>query len=68
MVVLAPHDSNVVSTRKSIDCLACCICHCSASFRQDHGFDPPCGSSVAGISKILCTSEVGTERNELVHK
>ena len=30
-------------TRKSVDCVACCICHCSAWFwfRQDHGFDPP---------------------------
>ena len=35
---------NVVFTRKSVDCLACCICHCSAKFRQDNGFDPACGS------------------------
>ena len=31
-------------TRKSVDCVACCICHCSAWCRQDHGFDPPYGS------------------------
>ena len=31
-------------TRKSVDCVACCIYHCSAWFRQDHGFDPPYGS------------------------
>ena len=31
-------------TRKSVDCFAWCICHCSAWFRQDHGFDPPRGS------------------------
>ena len=30
LVVLAPHDSTVVSTCKSLDCLAYCICHCSA--------------------------------------
>ena len=27
-----------------VDCFAWCTCHCSAWFRQDHGFDPPCGS------------------------
>ena len=27
-----------------VDCFAWCICHCSPWFRQDHGFDPPCGS------------------------
>ena len=25
------------------DCFVCCICHCLAWFRQDHGFDLPCG-------------------------
>ena len=38
-----------IFTRKSVDCVACCICHCQAQFRQDHGchgFDPPCGSQL----------------------
>ena len=42
LIVLEPQDLNL--TRKSVDCVACCICHCSAWFRQDHGFDPPYGS------------------------
>ena len=33
-----------VTVHCSVDCFAWCICHCSAWFRQDHGFDPPCGS------------------------
>ena len=41
LIVLVPQ---VYFTRKSVDCVACCICHFSAWFRQDHGFDPPCGS------------------------
>ena len=47
LIVLEPQDLNLTLnalTRKSVDCVACCIYHCSAWFRQDHGFDPPYGS------------------------
>ena len=31
LVALVPHYSSLCSyMRKSVDCLACCICHCSA--------------------------------------
>ncbi len=46
-VTLAPHDSNIdlkFFTRKSVDYFAFCICQYMVQFRQDHGFDPPCGS------------------------
>ena len=42
IVVLVPKDLKL--THYALDCVACCLCHCSAWFRQDHGFDPPCGS------------------------
>ena len=38
VVVLVPKDSNMkLFTRKSVDCAACCICHCSAYFSIPNG-------------------------------
>ena len=34
----------IVLEPQSVDCVACCICHCSPWFKQDHTFDPPYGS------------------------
>ena len=45
LIVLEPQDLNfTLHHHKSVDCVACCICHSSAWFRQDHGFDPLYGS------------------------
>ena len=68
MVVLAPYDSNVVSTRKSrlfsvLYMPLFGLVQARPWFRSSMWI-----SSVAGISKILCTSEVASERIELVHK
>ena len=36
LIVLVPQD-----LYSSVDCVASCICDCSAKFREDNGFDPP---------------------------
>jgi len=41
---------------KSVERSACCPCHCLALFRQDHGFDPPCGSHQLLVFKRLSLS------------
>ena len=43
LIVLVPQDL-YSSLRASLLTVLRVVCHCSAKFRKDHGFDPPCGS------------------------